>query len=364
MSDKFKSPADALKAQGVDAKRGAGSTAVDVHDTWTPPKGDPLWHPRQNDPLNGDMLYDIAKFGVRKPILLARMGVQRDGKMRLALAYGCQRKNHLIEAVRRMKAGEPFRVFVNGVDTGETEVIPWVDGKQYIPVLFHPNNDIKSILLARAEEDSDPHKRAHVPSILAVSVAQLRAVHATDAEIIAAHATRGVDAGVLAALERWGELSDETKRRFDDGAPIGLLPSIVDLPREEQLAALEKYVAGGITTKMGVSRVKNREERAARGDLVEGIRRPVLRRILEVVRPTPADVQAAQETVEGSRSKGMSDAHDTLAAYYFDLGGRVMSGDMKALEEIPCEDLKRRLKLALKKEGKVPGKATGKGKKK
>ncbi len=356
MSKEFKSPADALKAQGVDAKRGAGSTAVDVHDTWTPPSGDPLWHPRQDDPLSGDMLYDIAKFGVRKPILLARMGVQKDGKMRLALVYGCQRKNHLIEAVRRMKAGEPFRVFVNGNATGETEVIPWVDGKQYIPVLFHPNNDIKSILLARAEEDSDPHKRAHAPSILAVSVAQLRAVHATDAEIIAAHATRGVDAGVLAALERWGELSNEAKRRFDDGAPIGLLPSIVDLPREEQIAALEKYVAGGITTKMGVSRVKNREERAARGDLVQGIRRPVLKRILAAVRPTATDVETARDAFESSRSKAIVDAYDTIAAHFFDLGGRVMSGDMKALDEIPCDDLKKRIKAALKKEGKLPTK--------
>jgi len=28
---------------------------------------------------------------------------------------------------------------------------------------------------------------------------------------------------------------------------------------------------------------------------------------------------------------------------------------MKALDEIPCDDLKRRIKAALKKEGKVPG---------
>ena len=362
MSSEHKTPADLLKANGIDAKRGPNGTVVSVYDVYIPGEGHPLDHPRRKDPLDGALLYDIATRGVQEDVVLWREGVQKhDNKMRLTLIDGCQRVNHLFEACLRMQKGIAFRVLRNKVETGEEQVIPWKDGRQYLPVEFHVG-DLKSAILRRLGENTDPFKRPDSAAVLAAIVKQARLVHCTDEEILS-NMPRDVDAATLAALDRWDDLSVDAKKMFADGAHVGLLTSVIDLPRDEQSPALAKYVEAGVKTKMGASRVKNRVERAERGDLVEGIRRPVLKRILEVVRPTPADVLAAQETVEGSRSKGMADAHDTLAAYYFDLGGRVMSGDMKALEEIPCEDLKRRLKAALKKEGKVPGK-TGKRKKK
>lgn len=363
MSGEHKSAADALKATGIDAKRGASETVVSVFDIFIPGEGHALDHPRRNDPLDGALLYDIAVRGVQESVVIWREGVQkRDGKMRLTLIDGCQRVNHLVEACRRMKAGIAFAVYQDKNATGEEKVIPWKDGRQYIPVEFHVG-DAKSAILRRLGENADPFKRPDSVPVLAAIVKQARLCAATDAEILG-NMPRDVDAATLAAIDRYDDLSPEAKQLFADGAYVGLLTSVIDLPRDEQGPALAKYVESGVKTKMGASRVKNREERAARGDLVEGIRRPVLKRILAAVRPTEADVASAQEAFEGSRSKAIADAYDTFAAHFFDLGGRVMSGDMKALDEIPCDDLKRRIKAALKKEGKVPGGKTSKDKKK
>lgn len=352
-----KSPADTLKTQGVNARRGASEVAVDIADVWIPPRGHVLYHPRQKDPIDPALRYDIAKRGVKEALVLWRMGVF-DGKMRLGLLDGCQRTNHLRDAIRMMLAGEPFAVYVDGVATGETELIQFKEGMQFVPVEFFSGDELQA-LFRRAASNSDPFKRPDAPSVLAVYVTQFRALRATDAQILAVM-PRGIVAADLESLAQWADLTKEAAARFDAGAPLGLLGAVLAAPREEQLATLDKLVRAGLTTAKGATRLKNREARAeSTGGNGERIRLPVIRRIVAAVAPTETEVEQAAAVFAEQKRAVIDEAYETMMAHVFCLGSRFDSGDLTVLDGL-SPDLRRRIKAAHKKETAATAEKPGK----
>ena len=350
----FKSIPEELRAQGLDAKANV-EAKLDVHDIFIPGEGHPLDHPRRLDPLDADLLYDIAKRGVQEPAVLWREGIHGK-KMRVTLLDGCQRVNHHVEACRRMKEGIPFAVYVDGKPTGAEEVIPWKEGRQYLPVIFHIG-DIKSALLRRLGANSDPYKRPDSAAVLAAIVAQGKLLSCSDEELFA-KMPREVDGPTYQGLCRYDDLSADAKRAFAEGAPIGLLAAIIDLPREEQGPSVAQFVAAGVKTKTGASRVRNREERAKGGGNGEAIRPSTIKRILKDVTPTEDEKTEAIEVYEQLREKDtqtaakMVDAIETLMLSCFDAGASFRGGDLSAADILP-DDVRRKVRKAAKEQGRT-----------
>lgn len=62
-------------------------------------------------------------------------------------------------------------------------------------------------------------------------------------------------------MSRAKGLSADAKKRFDEGAPIGLLAAVLEQPRDEQWAHLERLLAAGVKTARQAAR-KATTERA------------------------------------------------------------------------------------------------------
>lgn len=123
--------------------------------------------------------------------------------------------------------------------------------------------DEKSFLLERARRnDHDRFARKDSRSVLAFRVKQLLSAGVTAKEI-AAVCPREVGPGEVDALDRWDALCSEAKARFEAGAPLALLPTIVELPSSRQVPELDRLQANGVRTKAGATRARNkaRDER-------------------------------------------------------------------------------------------------------
>jgi hypothetical protein len=236
-----------LKSQGVDAKQDT-QPKVSVFDIHVPIDG-LLAHPRANDAIDEDLLTNERGDGimdrgeVEEPVCVRRDGMH-DGKMRLTLIYGSRRRAHLIEAVRRWKEQGVFR-----------------DEQKYIKLVYFVGDD-KAALLHRQAEDSRPTKKAHSPSVLAFSAKQMMRAKCTVEEILAVMPRSVRTKADLEALLRWDDLTVEAAQKFDQGAPLALLGTVLDAPREKQGETIAKLVEAGATTSNKAGRVVNREARA------------------------------------------------------------------------------------------------------
>lgn len=230
-----------LQDGGIEAKKGTQVT-VPVGDIWAPPKGHPLYHPRFGDPVDPEMRDDILARGVEKPIKVRDDGVQDDGRRRLLLVDGGRRTCNALAA-----------------QTVSGQVL-------YVPIEFFTGDDAE-VLLERIRANADPLKKADKPSILALTIRQYTALRpgAEPREIareLADVMPRGIGASEVEALARWNNLTAEARHRFDDGAPLGLLASVLDAPRAEQVATLDKLLAAGVRTAKGATRKANAEKAA------------------------------------------------------------------------------------------------------
>jgi hypothetical protein len=233
---------DKLKSQGIDAKRDS-QTIVNVFDIFVPTEG-PLAHPRWDDPVNQALLDDIVERGhVVEEIVVRRDGVV-DGKLRLTLIDGSQRVKHLRLAVETWQKTGVFRPEMN-----------------YIPVRFFTGND-NAALKERLKKNSDPFKRPDSPEVLSKTARQLTALREPFDDILAVM-PREIGKGELEALLRWDDLSTEVQAKFNAGASVGLLPVVLDAPRETQVDVLSKLMDAGMKHSKGATRMLNRERKQA-----------------------------------------------------------------------------------------------------
>jgi hypothetical protein len=236
-----------LKTQGIDAKQDA-QVKVNVFDIVIPREGT-MKHPRANDSVDEALLTNdqgtgiMDKGEVEDPILVWRKGIV-DGKLLMELIAGSRRTNGLIEAVRRWKEAGTFR-----------------EGMQYIKVKFYVGDE-KGAWKARLLENSDPTKKADSIRVLAISACQMKKLAMTDDEILAVMPRHVRTKADLDALYRYEDLTPEAATTFDAGAPLALLPTVLDAPRDKQAETAAKLVEAGATTSNKAARVVNREARA------------------------------------------------------------------------------------------------------
>lgn len=236
-----------LKSQGIDAAQDS-QPKVSVFDIMIPTDG-PLAHPRANDPVdeelltnaNGTGIMDVGR--VSRPVLIWRNGVV-NGKLQLVLIAGSRRTKGLIEAVRRWKERGEFR-----------------DGMHRIDVKYFIGDE-KAAWKARLLENSDPEKKPDSAKVLAMSAIAMRKVQMTDDEILAVMPRIVRTKADLEALLRWDDLTPEAAARFDAGAPLALLGTVLDAPREKQAETVQTLIAAGATTSNKAGRVVNQTARA------------------------------------------------------------------------------------------------------
>lgn len=229
--------AERLKDGGIDAKKGT-QVHVPIADIFVPGKGHPLYHPRFGDPVDRAMVDDIKERGIEKPIKVRDDG-EKDGKRILLLVDGGRRTRNGLEAQREL--GQVL----------------------YAPIEFFAGTDA-DVLLERIRANADPLKKPDKPSVLALTIQQMRALGPIDFRHVAAAMPKGVTAGDVEALTRWSNLTPKARERFDAGDfPLGLLAAVLDAPRDEQVEKGEKLLRDGIRTAKGATRARNkaRDER-------------------------------------------------------------------------------------------------------
>lgn len=253
-------PIDRLKAQGLDVKK-ASRPDVAVGEIWFPPERHPLHHPRGDDPLDDRMVEDIVVWGVLEPILVRRDGPDpATGKQRLLIVDGARRTKHAIRA-------EQVRY--------ERGLLPQKGVEHiYAQVEFFTGTDAE-LLLERVRRNNREHQKPDSPSVLARTFVQLERLGVGARDIVAV-APRGVGAAEVAALLRWGDALPEVRARFDSGdAPLALLTTVLDGPREEQSATLDRLLSGGASNGRQAVRVLRGE--SARGPVRPKSKRPQVR---------------------------------------------------------------------------------------
>lgn len=239
-----------LRDKGIAANEVSASRFMHVPHTslWIAPKGHRLFDPRSLDPVNDEMTRDMvarAKAGEcpnTDPLYVweTQELIGADWRDVLVVGDGHGRTGSLLAAAKLLGKG--------------TVLMPHVE--------FH-TGDERSFLLERARRnDHDRFARKDSRSVLAFRVKQLLSAGVTPKEI-AAVCPREIGPAEVDALDRWDALCPEAKARFDLGAPIALLPTIVELPSSRQIPELERLQVAGVRTKAGATRARNkaRDER-------------------------------------------------------------------------------------------------------
>lgn len=227
---------DRLRAKGIDASEVSASRIIMVPHTSlkVAPKGHALFDPRSLYPTDREMQADMVarvKAGERPNEKAFKVREEPDGML---IVDGHQRNNAILAAAEEL-------------------------GRELMVMVEFFVGDDKALLLARAEaNDHDRFARKDAPSVLAFRVKQLTAIGATEREIADAM-PKGVGPAEVEALARWGNLCADARKRFDDGAPIGLLAAVLEAPRDEQVQRLDKLIAAGVKSARGATRRTNAE---------------------------------------------------------------------------------------------------------
>lgn len=265
-----------LKGEGTNIGK-TDMPTVPVSDIYFPPQsGHPLsqvWHPRSvltgDDPGIARLVEEIVEAGeITKPGLVREdwirgTPVDGDGFTWKTDAIGPKRKVFTcIDCAGRKIAGmiAEERLHAEGKLHRNGQPIPL-----RIKIRIWAGSD-KDLLIQRQREQQDPSKRPHLMSDLAVMTGQMLAAECTMSDILSVM-PRDVGKAEIEAMQRWGNLHPDAAKAFDDGAPIGLLSSVLDVPRDEQFAHLVSLWDKGLKTKKGATRAAN-VQRKARGETV------------------------------------------------------------------------------------------------
>lgn len=256
-----------LKDSNIDARKNA-EISVPVGSLWFPPKDDPTYgalaHPREFDELDEGLINDmIERFEAGKdpiefPALVWNVGPGKDGKLRLLPINGCRRDKHGVEVQKRLhKAGK----------LGKNDVIR-IKIEQWTPPKGATNAEIfAALIFERLKQNNDPHKKPDSARVLADTVRALRVLGKTDKQILE-HMPKGRGIGLreIEALAHYDDLHPDARAQFDNGvAAVGLLPVVLDKPREAQAETTAEVVATGATSTRGVTRKANEKKKIEAG---------------------------------------------------------------------------------------------------
>lgn len=242
--------ADRLKANGVEARK-ASITRVPIMRFQVEQEG-PTAHPRWAWPMSDALRAHVLTEGVPGRFKARETGVQ-GGVMGLELIDGARRLKAGLSAeewLREHRPRQPPLVF----DRGN----PRDEGRLYVDVDLVACSDVE-LMFERLAANSEPGKVADTPSVLAAIVTGLAKLGCEDIGAIVKVMPRGVGPKEVQALARWGNLAADLRPRFDSGeAPIGLLSAVLDAPRKEQAAALDRLLANGVRTAKGATRAAHK----------------------------------------------------------------------------------------------------------
>lgn len=256
-----------LKSEGLNVSK-RDQLVASVHDIYFPPKEghvlSPVWHPRGeltiDDPGIKRLVDEIVADGEIREAALVREDNIRDGADGRTGAK--VKVLTIVDGAGRTVAGrlaEPILQKAGKCKDGLTIKIK----------LFDKPGDL-ALLLARQRADSDPSKRPHPPSILAIMVQQMMREGAKVSDIMPVM-PRWVTERDLEGFTRFHLLDAEVVRMIDTGeAAPNLFRAVIDEPRAEQAAALKHLVDSGVTHMKGATLLKNKETRAARAASGEG----------------------------------------------------------------------------------------------
>jgi hypothetical protein len=342
-----------LKASGIDARKNA-EYGVPVGDLWYPSKDDPIYgslaHPREHDELDQDLIddmierFDAGKDPIEYPALVWNVGPGVDNKLRLLVINGCRRDKHgqaaqdLLRAAGKLKKNDVIRINVD----------------QWTPPKNATDAEIfAAVIFERLKQNNDPHKKPDSNRVLADTVRVLRILGKTDREI-QTHMPKGVGLREIEALAHYDDLHPEARAKFDAGAPVGLLPAVLEASRENHAEKATEVIATGATSIRGVTRAKNAAAKEAVG-------KPRMKMNAQRVESV-ADIFIGFH--KGEQEKRKEDKEYDIDYTFLWIGAALLAanGDNESLEEIrkALPDDAARIEFD-RKTGKVKGTGRGRG---
>lgn len=233
-----------LRAKQIEANEVSASRMMHVplSSLRVAPKGDPMHDPRSIDPVDEAMARNMAD------------RVEAGECPNTAPILVSEKADHLLvgDGHGRTKALERASEILGG-----RELMPLVE--------FWTGTDQELLLERMRRNDHGRFARTDRASVLAFRVKQLTAAGVPEDAIVAA-CPPGVGRVEVDALARWGKVSKEARKRFDEGAPLALLSAVLEVEPAEHLAKLERLIAAGIRTARGAANVQRKERQEATGE--------------------------------------------------------------------------------------------------
>ena len=314
-----------MKQSGIEARKNA-EYSVPVEDLWFPPKDDPIYgalaHPREHDELDESLVIDMmSRFEsgldpIEYPALVWNVGPGADGKLRLLTINGCRRDKHGIEVQKRLRASGKL---------SETDVIR-IKIDQWSPPKDATNAEIFAALICeRLKQNNDPFKKPDSVRVLSDTVRALRVLGKTDAQI-KDHMPKGVGLREIEALAHYDDLHPEARAKFENGAPVGLLPVVLEVPREKHVERTSELLDAGVTSTRGATRVKNTKEKKNAGKPVQKMNAQRIDKIAEFF----------MEFHNGEILKKKENSEYEIDYTYWAacISFRAANGDLEAIEEM------------------------------
>ena len=248
-----------LQADGIEIKEDRQAKKMALSQITIPTTGT-LAHPRANAPIKQTLVDDIVENGILMPLKVWEQ-TGKDGKP----VFLC------VDGSRRKRAGhEAEKILRESGKIGK-------DDELWVKVEFFEGTEIE-FLLARQQADGDPLKEPHMPSVIALTFLQILKID-PEFPIAKMRATCSAEYNdrIVEALTRWKSLPKDVQDAFDNGleiegvlrpVPIGLLPAMDKVSKEEKLGFLAELVAGGYKTFSGATKFANAkafEEALAKG---------------------------------------------------------------------------------------------------
>ena len=211
-------------------------------------KAHPLYDERVHWPLDEGMIQNIMIYGIIEPLVVRLNGKRKDGQPNVEIVDGKQRYRHGYEANKRLLA----------------------EGKKPIRVPFFGRGGDAHTLFG-VMVSSNVHRRGEEQLDLAAKVSRFLAMNGASKKEAAVTFGFKTAATVDTYLALHEKAHDAVKAKIREGMPVMVAKELLDLPQEEQPAALQKLVeAGALSGARGVEAA--REVRRGRVPVSDKVR--------------------------------------------------------------------------------------------